>query len=428
MNSGYKTIGLLDHMGWGNLGDAAVQESIISNIRRRLPNARLVAFSLNPEDTEARHGLTSYPITWSFPRNKDSVPASDSHSSKGLGLGPRLKARLKEWRVLYAVTKPIHDIGRELGHLISSRRLVKSLDLLIISGGGQLSELWRGPWSHPYNVFKFCVLAKLSGTPIFIIGVGAGPLRHPLSRFFARWSVRLAAYASFRDVESQTLIHNLGPSAKTYVCPDPAYALDLRDCVTTSHPQKARQKVGLNPIGFCDPRIWPRQDDRAYDLYLEKLATFSSWLLAHDYDVEIFTGEISVDRYAIEDLRRRLPASMLRHGRAKACCHPMYSLKDLLVQMSTFDFVITSKFHGVIFSHLLGKPVIALSYHHKIQDLMRASQHGQYCLDIDNFEVGSLVNVFGLLVDNNDDLKARFHHTARMYGSALQAQFDELFC
>src|SRR6516225_6955010 len=59
---GRMVIGVLDHMGYGNLGDAAVQESVIANIRKRLPNAQLVGFSLVPDDTLRRHGIPSYPI------------------------------------------------------------------------------------------------------------------------------------------------------------------------------------------------------------------------------------------------------------------------------------------------------------------------------------------------------------------------------
>jgi hypothetical protein len=55
-------IGLLDHMGYGNLGDAATQDVVIANIRKRIPNAELVGFSLIPSDTLQRHGIPSYPI------------------------------------------------------------------------------------------------------------------------------------------------------------------------------------------------------------------------------------------------------------------------------------------------------------------------------------------------------------------------------
>src|SRR5208337_853346 len=63
--SAYHKIGLFDHMGFGNMGDAAIQESFIANIQSRIPNAHLVAFSSIPEDTRERHKLESYPIFWS---------------------------------------------------------------------------------------------------------------------------------------------------------------------------------------------------------------------------------------------------------------------------------------------------------------------------------------------------------------------------
>ena len=423
MHAVYKKIGLLDHMGWGNMGDAAVQEAFIANIKKRQPSAELIAFSLNPDDTRKRHRLASYPITWSVPGPTSSEPSP----AETLKQKVSLKSRLKRWRIFYAVAKPIHDVVQELAHLIRSYRIVRSLDLLIISGGGQLCELWRGPWSHPYNVFKFCALAKLSGTPVLIVGVGAGPLEHPLSKFFARWCVRLATYTSFRDVESQALLRKLGATAETYVYPDPAYALELPVRAAATFSEKQRPKVGINPIGFCDPRIWPRQDDAAYCRYLDKLAAFSTWLLDHHYDLEIFAGETSVDRYAIADLEKRIPTHVYQNQISTAARIPMLSLGELLAQMSTFDFVITSKFHGVVFSHLLGRPVIALSYHHKIDDLMRAVGHEQYCLDIDHFEEDSLIEAFESLVDNSEELSSRFRHTALTYGNAVKGQFDRLF-
>ena len=423
MNSKYKRIGLLDHMGWGNMGDAAVQESVIWNIRKRLPSVELIAFSLNPEDTQERHHLVSYPITWSPPRQAESATSGYCTPT----LRARITASLKRCRPFYAVAKPIHDILRELAHLASSYRIVRSLDLLIISGGGQLSELWRGPWSHPYNVFKFCVLAKLARTPVFIIGVGAGPLKHPLSKFFARWSVCLADYKSFRDIESQLMVRNLGIRSTTYVYPDPAYALDMRDNFTMKPSHNSRPTIGLNPIGFCDPRIWPRHDGLAYVRYLDKLAAFSSWLLDQNYDVEVFTGEVSVDRYAMEDLRNRIAAHASKNGSAGITCVASLDLQKLLGQMSRFEFILTSKFHGVIFSHLLGKPVIALSYHRKIDDLMRNVGQSPYCLDISNFQVGELIKTFELLADNTEHLMAQSHRIVVTYSRAVHKQFDNLF-
>src|SRR6202008_2269922 len=56
-------IGLLDHMGYGNLGDAATQDALIANMKSRLPEAEIVGFSLNPNDTPKRQNIPCYSIT-----------------------------------------------------------------------------------------------------------------------------------------------------------------------------------------------------------------------------------------------------------------------------------------------------------------------------------------------------------------------------
>jgi polysaccharide pyruvyl transferase WcaK-like protein len=463
MHGEHKKIGLFDHMGYGNMGDAAVQESFIANIRKRLPNAALVAFSLYPDDTRERHEVPSYPIRWCYIgwRNSDShIPAEH-----GLETGSRLKSFLKSCRILYALAKPLHDCLRELTHLIRSYRIVRSLDLLIMSGGGQLCELYG---DLPYNVFKFCVLARLSNTPVFIVGVGADLLKRPLNKFFARWAVRLANYVSFRSVESRRLVRSLGVKRETHVCPDPAYALDLRGYLTpdssgalTPAQSKAllrkfcpaietqvcedptyvlnrrRHKsanpsnrltptVGLNPIGFCDPRRWPRKDGVVYDRYLDNLVAFSAWLLAQDYQLEVFTSEITADVYAIEDLKKRLVVGASSHATSRVSFRSVLTLNELLLQMSTFDFVVTSKFHGVIFSHLLGKPVIALSYLPKIDHLMQTVGHGQYCLGIEHFDVNWIIERFKSLVQEKDRLTSLFRQTSAAYADMLKVEFDRV--
>jgi polysaccharide pyruvyl transferase WcaK-like protein len=452
MRKSFRRIGLLDHMGMGNMGDAAILESFITNIKSRLPGAALVAFSLHPDDTKKRHKLDCYPITWCYPQWNDSEPSVTSAAAPGLK--SRLKQYFKTSRLFYSWAKPLHDGIQELRHLIRSFRVVRSLDVLVLSGGGQLCDLHPG---LPYNVFKFCLLAKLSNTPVFIVGVGADRLLYPSSRFFAKWSVRLAKYVSLRSMESQALIRELGVKETVRVCPDPAYALDVREYITSNRsdsltgaearallrpfgcvvdyqenvtaPSSSRlmPTVGLNPMGFCDPRRWPRKDGAVYSHYLDKVEAFSLWLLNQGYRVEIFTSDILVDVYAIEDLTKRLSRSASPEARSRLVVHPVLTLEELFTQISTLDFIVTSKFHGVIFSHLSGKPVIALSYLAKIDDLMRTVGHGEYCLDIEHFELSTLLEKFKSLVDNADHLRKLFRTTAATYADELHGQYDNLF-
>jgi len=418
-------IGLLDHMGYGNLGDAAIQDSVIHNIRKRLPDAELVGFSLVPDDTRRRHGIPTHSIRWWYPKN---TPPSTDTPANGLRARARLKSALKRQPLVYAWAKPLVDLLREGAFLLRSYRAVRRLDVLIISGGGQLCELWWGPWSHPYTVFKFAVLAKLARKKLYLLNVGAGPLDHPVSRFCARWAVRLADYRSFRDRDSQELLRGLGVSEITHVYPDPAYALPLDGDDRPTAPRAAMPVVGLNAIGFCDPRFWPRKDAVVYEEYLAKIVSFSRWLLAEGYDLRVFTTETTTDRYVIEDLRARLrPWLSSPETEQQVFRSPSQTVSEVLREMSEFDFVVTSKFHAIIFSHLLNKPVISLSYHRKMDFLMRAARQDRFCADIERFDVEWLISAFQSSVADAARIRSGYAALVAAHAARLSTQFDGLF-
>jgi hypothetical protein len=103
-------IALLDHMGLGNLGDAATQDAVIDVLRKNWPGVELVGFSLNPRDTEERHGIPCHPITWSYPGR---------HASGSGSVASRMKARLKR-SFVYRFLKPVRDLLREPLHWVRS--------------------------------------------------------------------------------------------------------------------------------------------------------------------------------------------------------------------------------------------------------------------------------------------------------------------
>ncbi len=416
-------IGLLDHMGYGNLGDAAIQDSVIANIKKRLPNARLLGFSLIPDDTMKRHGIPCYPILRWHP----TFEKTGNEEAGDTGLKSRLKSFLKSAPIVYVWTKPVLELVREIMFWVRSYRVLRSLDLLIISGGGQLCELWRGPWSHPYTIFKFALLTKLARKKLYFLNVGAGPLKHPLSRFFAKCAVQFADYRSFRDDDSRDLVRSLGVKSTTHVYPDPAYALEIGDHLRSTRRSSSMPIVGLNPIGFCDPRIWPRKDSSVYQEYLGKVTDFSALLLEQGYNLRVFTTEISVDQTAIEDLKSQLLSRLSSDLVCPAFRRPSWGVSDLLREMSEFDFVVTSKFHGIIFSQLLRKPVIALSYHQKMDVAMQGIGQGRFSADIERFDVDWLTNAFRSLVDESNSIKLASGAAVERHAATLSEQFDSLF-
>jgi len=104
-------VGLLNHIGGGNLGDDATFDAIADNIKWRWPRVEIVAFSMNPDDTETRHGITSYPIRrrrWSIGYKRAETKTTLKETVKALtrNTAPsftclRQQVRLFTYRVRY---------------------------------------------------------------------------------------------------------------------------------------------------------------------------------------------------------------------------------------------------------------------------------------------------------------------------------------
>src|SRR6516165_7184229 len=122
-------IGLLHHVGGGNLGDGAILEAVAGNIKRRWPNAEIVAFSMNPDDTKIRHGVVSHPLRqngWTIGYKPEGTERT---------LKQTVKALTRRYRVVFYLLKAITalvrlpaEVVRELSFLVSSRHTIKSFD------------------------------------------------------------------------------------------------------------------------------------------------------------------------------------------------------------------------------------------------------------------------------------------------------------
>ena len=162
---------------------------------------------------------------------------------------------------------------RELSFLASSRRNLKSLDLLIISGGGQLTEK-GGPWGFPYTIFKWVVLARSAGVRCIFLNVGAGPLTRLLSKFFVTRALLAADYVSFRDDKSRALVYEIGFTGESRVRPDSAYDLDVAMTNGSPGERRAQPIVGFAPMPYPDPDPSAEKDQIVYDEFHPEACDF----------------------------------------------------------------------------------------------------------------------------------------------------------
>src|SRR5262249_6589122 len=221
----------------------------------------------------------------------------------------------------------------------------RSLDLLIINGGGQLTE-WGGPWEFPYTIFKWIWLARLAKVRRVFLNVGAGPLTTPLSKFFVRHALQLADYASFRDEESRTLACHIGFTGRSRVFPDSVYSL-TRPQPRWPRPYcgQGKASVGLAPMPYCDPRAFPEKNQAVYDALVEKLGRFGSWLLGEGYSLVLFGSDIGVDPLAIADVRAVIAADQSGvTDSPPIITERVGSTEELLGAMSAMDYIVTCRF------------------------------------------------------------------------------------
>ena len=95
-------------------------------------------------------------------------------------------------------------------HSLAGYRVLRSQDLLLFSGGGQLDEEYGGAWRLPLAYFKWALLARVAGIPCAMTSIGAGRIKIPASRFFISIALRMCCYRILSRVQEQgTLCESL---------------------------------------------------------------------------------------------------------------------------------------------------------------------------------------------------------------------------
>lgn len=419
------TIGLLDVLGVGSLGDEAIQQAMIQNILRYCPDAKIYGFTCDPKDTQERHGIQSFPINricgrdqWWLGDHPDSLTKNlfETHKKFETLSNPSLR---KLGQVSFGILLEI------LASLRAYRNL-KGLDLIIISGGGQLDDDYHGVWYEPYILFLWGILAKLRSVKFAIVSVGVGNINADLSRFFIKVGLSLACYRSYRDDNSKMYLENvLRFRRDDPIYPDLAHSLQL-DQYHNSFTKEYPHTIAINPISFI-PGYWSHQDSSVYFDYLNKLADFVSWLIQNKYRILMFSSCVGESSVITEELKKILYDKEIKYSEDQIIDASILTVDDLVSQLATASLVVASRLHSVLLATLLNKPVIALSYHFKVDMLMKDMGQTEYCLSVDRFNLKELKQKFILLENNCKAIKAQLEQQTQRCRIALDEQYEYIF-
>jgi polysaccharide pyruvyl transferase WcaK-like protein len=435
-------IGLLYPYSGTNLGDGTIFTATIEGLRRRAPGVEIVGITLDPPDTTSRHHIAAFPITGlAIPSYSESLSLEPVEASSGDAgsaepdrtgpanglrgivkaiplLGPLLRHGARRWRAL-------RRWPREMRELRESFRTVRTLDLVVVSGGGQLDEEYGGPWGHPYSLFRWAILCRLAGTPFAFASVGTQYMSHPLTRFFFRTALASAAYRSYRDPGSKQQVGRWKLTRNDPVVPDLAFSLPLAVSPNGRHPAREGIVVGLSPMVYGHPEHWPTKRPEVYEGYSRRLATFAAWLLERGHRLLIFRSS-GADRIAVADFKTRLLGLAGADAHRRVVETDISTVQDFFREVAAADLVVASRLHGVLMSHMLGKPVLAISFDRKVDAQMESMDQSRYRVDISRFEVPDLIERFTALERNAEAERTTITSRVARSRAELDAQYDTL--
>jgi polysaccharide pyruvyl transferase CsaB len=303
-------VGISGSYGGMNLGDEAILQGIVAQLRKSL-SVEITVFSRNAEDTESRH------------------------------------------RVEHVV--PVRQLSRD-----EVAPEIRRLDLLILGGGGILFD------SEAKTFLREAMLAHELGVPVMVYAVSAGPLEDPAVQRLVCDCLDRAALVTVREREARRVLEEAGLKREVEVTADPALLLQPEPVTRTVLQREGldgeRRRVGISvrEPGGAAPAV-------SEDTYHALLANAADFIVDRfDSDVVLVPLEREV-----QDMQHShaVVARMLRAERATVL-RGQYTPGQLLTLVGRFDFAVGMRLHFLIFAALQGVPFVALPYASKVRGFL----------------------------------------------------------
>lgn len=368
-------IGLFGQFGSGNSGNDGSLEAMLNLLRERCPEAELLCICSNPDLVRKKYGILSVSLNGT------------------ISGGPRADR----------LNRMLGNMPHRLARISSLFKQLKGLDLIIIPGTGILDDYQETPWGWPFVIFRWCMAARLRNVPVAFVSIGAGPISHPLSRFFLKTAAQTAKYRSYRDDFSRRYLQDIGMNVEQdFRFPDIAFRLPTPKLSRVA--SGPRRTVG---VGVMHYRGWAKSSlngKEIYQTYIGKLAEFVTWLAGEGYDIRLLTGDLR-DQIAVHDLMEKIKDMDAQSALDHVAVGLGETLHDLMREIDKTDVVIVSRYHNVVCSLKLGRPIISLGYAQKNDNLLAEFSQSQYCQHIETFDLDMLRLQLEQILANFDDIR-----------------------
>jgi polysaccharide pyruvyl transferase WcaK-like protein len=370
-------ISFFGNFGTDNIGNEATLQAIVARTRESFPECALSCICSGPQNVTATHKIAAVPHTIRSARIWDrEVPPLRRAAGAFAGITEELREYGRAWRTL------------------------AHTDLLIVPGTGLLNDAYALSGWGPYGLLKWTIAAKLRRSRVMFVSVGAGPVRTLAGKLLLKAALVLADYRSYRD-----LVFDLAPGPQA----------------DRSGEQRPVVALGL----MRDAGAYGDSRAGTYTRYLQALATFAEWVLHRGYDIKLVLGD--ADEFVLGDFRSALRERLGTDPDGRVEDAVAATVDELVAQLAAADLVVATRFHNVLLSIILGRPVIAIAFHPKSSSLMSELGVSEYCHDMATIDGEALITQFERLERNADAFRSVVLPRIEELQRALDDQYTQLF-
>lgn len=250
----------------------------------------------------------------------------------------------------------------------------------------------------PFNILNMWP-ALLLNVPVVRLSQALGPFSNPLTRLASTLFLQRSTHLFTRGAQTTAFVRELGiPENKWSPAPDVAFLYESRFSLSNEHVERVRmlserlathcaagqEVVGLIPSSLVYQKCEAAGIDylRLFTQLMTTQPETTRFVVLPNATREGRDTPYNNDLYVIERLREHTAAACPPDvlDRIEWVDYDMNTAGSREV-LAVCDFVLTSRFHGMISALSLGKPLIVVGWSHKYAEVMAQFGLADYVID-----------------------------------------------
>ncbi|MCT4507635.1 MAG: polysaccharide pyruvyl transferase CsaB [Tepidibacter sp.] len=329
------------YYGFNNIGDEAILKGIIDGIKGFSQDTEIVVLSQYPEFTSKKHNVRS----------------------------------IKRMN-FFSIIKEIKDCD------------------LLVSGGGSLLQDVTSKRSILYYI-AIIHIAKILNKKVMIYSQGIGPVNKNYNRNLLKRVLNKVDFINVRDENSKQELLNMGIEKNILVTMDTVFGIKKpnieigKEILRDINIDFDKKIVGLSIRPWNNNKQIVSEISKVCEILVEE----------YDYQVLFIPFHFYADSSIIKDIYKNIDKKF----RKNVLVLDKYLYVDEYISLvGNLDFLIGMRLHALIFSVLMGVPVVGLSYDPKINNFLNFIEKNNV-ISILNINFNDIMNDVKYLIDNIDE-------------------------